>query len=82
MIADIDAAAGNAVERRGIRHTFNLHPVLASMRMLGVEQTRVEARFIAEQQQSFRVGIESADRINVSRQSEVRERPPARSRLG
>ena len=46
------------------------------------EQLRVEVEFVSEQQKSLGIGIESAERIDVPRQSKVGERAPAGAGFG
>lgn len=79
---DGDAAAGEVSEcsRGGL--AFDLCPVFAAMGVLGVEEAVVQPRFIAEEKQALGVGIEAAERIDSTGQTEFGEGPPTRSRLG
>ncbi len=52
------------------------------MGVLGVEQSRVEAGFVTQQQQSLGIGIEPPQGVDVGWQAEVCERAPARTGLG
>jgi len=49
------------------------------MPVLRVEQEFVQFRFITEQEQTFAVGVEPANRINARRKTELRQRAEIRS---
>ena len=49
------------------------------MRMARMQQLLVQRRLIAQQQQPFRVGIETADWINAFGKSELSQRPVRRT---
>lgn len=81
VVADPDAAF-EFRESAGIGNVLDLCPVFAAMPAVGVEQSGIEARFVAQEEQAFGVGVEAPERINVFRERELGERAPARSGLG
>lgn len=81
VVADFHASL-ELRERGGIGNAFHLRPVFAPVRVGWVEELRVQARFVAEEQQAFGVGVEPAERVDVFRQAEFGERAPARPGFG
>ncbi len=61
------------------RNSFNLRPVNPPMAVSRVQQSFVELRLVAQQQQAFAVGIEPADGINVLWKPESGQRSTIRS---
>jgi tRNA pseudouridine38-40 synthase len=57
-------------EGGGGGHALDLRKILARVRVPGIEQTVDQRAFVAEQEQAFAVGVESADRIHARRQAE------------
>ena len=45
------------------------------MAALGVEQPLVQRRFVAQQQESFRLRIQPPDRVDLARELELVQRP-------
>jgi sRNA-binding carbon storage regulator CsrA len=41
------------------------------MGVLGIEETSVEAWFVAEKEKSLRIGIETPERVNIFRESKL-----------
>jgi hypothetical protein len=80
-ITEFDFAALESREGGGIRDAFDLRPVFAIMTVLRIEELRVEAGLVGKQQETLRIGVEPAQRVNGFRQREFRERPPARAWL-
>ena len=50
--------------------------------MPGLKQLRIQTGFVAQEQQTFRIRIESTQGVNASRQAEISQRSPARDWLG
>jgi hypothetical protein len=65
-------------ERGGGGLAFNLHPVGARMGVARIGEHVRERAVVAEQQQSFAVGIEAADRIDVAHRHEIPQGTMAR----
>ena len=82
VIVDRDAAAGEAGEGIRGRGAFDLRPVFAAMGVAGIEQPRVEAGLVAQEQEAFAIGVEAAERVDAGGQAEVGERSPFRAGLG
>src|SRR6266545_698043 len=61
------------------RNSLHLRPITATMPVSRMKQPLVQLRFVTEQQQSFAVGIEPADGINVSGKAELRQCPRFRA---
>jgi len=47
-----------------------------------MEQQRVQGRFITQQEQPLRIGVQAADGINARRKTEFRQRPIGRAIAG
>jgi hypothetical protein len=58
--------------------SFDLDPVFALMGVTRVQQSFIQRGLVAEQEQSFGVGIEPADGIDVFREAEFGKRPIGR----
>ena len=56
------------------RNAFDLRPVNAAVSVLRMKQSLIEFRFIAEQQQTFRIRIQPANGVNIFRETKLRER--------
>ena len=82
VIVDRDAASGEAGEGIRGRGAFDLRPVFAAMGVAGIEQPRVEAGLVAQEQEAFAIGVEAAERVDAGGQAEVGERSPFRAGLG
>ena len=82
VLVDRDAAAGEAGEGLRGRGAFDLRPVFAAMGVAGIEQPRVEAGLVAQEQEALAVGVEAAERVDAGGQAEVGERSPTRAGLG
>ena len=52
------------------------------MGMLWIQQTRVQSRLVAQQEQALGIRIESAQWIHAFRERKVGQRPPARALFG
>ena len=63
-------------ERGGRRDAFHLGPVFSTMSVLRIEQLRIEPGLVAQEQQAFRIGVESAQRVDVAREIKFGERSP------
>jgi hypothetical protein len=48
-----------------------LGPVAAGVSVLGIEETGVEAWFVAEKEKSLRIGIKSTKRVNIFWESKL-----------
>lgn len=81
VVADPDAAF-EFCQSDGIGDALDLRPVFAAMAALRIEEIGVEARLVAQEQQTLGVGIETPERVNVFRKREFGERAPARSDFG
>lgn len=53
---------------------FDLRPVFAFVRVARMKQALIQASLITQQQQTFRIRIEPANRIDVLRKTKFRER--------
>lgn len=53
------------------RNPFNLDPILALMCAAGMQEFLIQVRFIAQEEQPFRIGIEPADGPDIFRKSEL-----------
>jgi hypothetical protein len=62
--------------RRG--NVFNLCPILALVCVARMQQAFVPCRFIAQEQQTFGIGIEPANGINIFRKIKFRQRAVGR----
>src|ERR1035437_6273263 len=62
---------------QGVRrwNPFDLDPVFALVGVTRVQQSFVQGSLVAEQQQTFGVGVEPANGIDVLREAEFRQRP-------
>ncbi len=65
VVVERDATAGETDDGVGGRDAFDLRPVFAAVCVFRIEQTRVQARLVAEEQEAFRVGVEAAEGVNV-----------------
>ena len=63
----------------GFRHALDLDPVFPLMRLSRMEQALVQARLVAEKQQSFGVGVKPAYGINRRRKAKITQRPIRRT---
>lgn len=72
-------AALEPAQGLGSRNPFNLRPVLAFVCPPGQEQLRVQFRFVAQQEQAFRIGVEPADGIHILGKPEVGQRTIGRA---
>ena len=78
---ELEAAFGQLREGRGCRHAFHLGPVFAAMTVLWIQQLRIQAGLVCEQQESLGVGVEPTEWVNAGGQAKVGERAPPRARL-
>ena len=58
---------------------FHLHPIGSSVRILRVQQPLIQIRLIAQEQQSFGIGVEAANGIHARRKTKIGERAMRRS---
>ena|SRR5436190_3999102 len=68
-----DDALLQAAQRCRCGNSFYLRPILALVRMSRLKKQLIELRFIAQQQQAFRVRVQSADRITLFRETKISE---------
>jgi hypothetical protein len=76
VVVELESTALEPAERVGGRNVFHLHPILPAMGVARIEQPGVEPGLVAQQQEAFGVGIETAERIDSARKSKLRERAP------
>ena len=68
-----DDAMSEPAKGFGRGNIFHLSPVFAFVGMSGMKQRFVESGFVTEEEETFGVGIESADGIEVFGEKEFRE---------
>ena len=81
ITCEVDSSTGEPRKRSDVRDALDLDPILTAMRVLGIKQQRVEAGFVTQQEQTFGVGIESAEWVHFCGQPILCQRAPARPRL-
>ena len=64
------------------RDFFHLRPILAFVRVARMQQFFVPFRFVAQEQQPFRIRVEPANGINIFRKTKFRERAVGRAVAG
>ena len=62
------------LQRFRCRNVFDLHPVFAFVGVARFEESGIPRWFIAQEQQSFGVRVEAADRIHILRKPKLGER--------
>ena len=77
-----DNAPGKRLQRISRRDPFHLSPVNSSMSVARMKQLFVQTGFVAEQEQTFRIGVESSERINIFCETEFRQSAVARTVIG
>ena len=66
-------ATGEFLQGRARGNSFHLSPVGARVSGLRIQQPGVQAGFVAQQQQSFRIGIKAAQRVDIFGETEIGE---------
>lgn len=66
-----------AQQSKGVRRgdALDLCPVAAWMSVLGVEEAGIEPPFVREEEESFGIGIKSAERVDILRKSKLGQGP-------
>lgn len=74
-----DQSFTQIAQRIGIGNSFHLGPVFAFVSAPGMKQSLVQPWLVAQQEQSFRIGVEAAKRVDALRKSEFRKRAVGRA---
>ena len=82
MTAEVKSAGFESAQSIRSRDMFDLRPILAAVPVPRVQQARVEAGFVAEEEEAFGVRVEPAKRIYFCRQTEICECAPAGAGFG
>src|SRR6185436_16992934 len=72
-------ATRELLERLSGWDAFYVRPICARVTAPRMKQPLVQFRFIAQEQQTFRVRVEPADGVNALRETEIGQRPIRRT---
>jgi len=70
-----DDTLAELVDGFGVGYSFDLDPVPAGMGMSGLEQSLIPMGFIAEEEETLGIGVQSSDGVDAGRELEFGEGP-------
>lgn len=82
LIALDDETSGQRCEAVLGGHAFDLNPILSGMGSIGLKEARGPVRFVAEKKETFGIGVETSDGVDLGWESAFGQRAVGRSVLG